>query len=455
MDQPPQYPVSDINLVLRACDPAEPLPPGDERYADFTDLRQGEGIAPLRASLQAPPVNASFHHSCLCGHRGCGKSTELLALKQWADENGFLAAHTEVDEHFGMIDLQFSDLFLLAATVAEDAMRDFGHPLPAERVRRVVKWFAEVSQQDEESVQSELAAEAGAQAEAGLPFLGKLFAKFTAGTRAGSSHVVTTRQRIQNYPDTLVDLTNEVLRAANETLAEHGRPRGLLIIFDNLDRYDPEHIHRALFRAGSLIGRLHCHAVFTMPVSLEYEPPDAIQDPHGFPTMLPMLALRRRQDTWARTVEDTVFADDALASVRDALARRVDIEAVFEDPADADLVVKMSGGCVRDLMHLVTLPFRYAGEASVFTRQAVRTAIQRMRATYVRRLTDEDYLLLAQIARREHVPRDDLTIRLLFHRFALEYLDQDGEPWMDVHPLVVETEGFQRALKSGSPLAQS
>jgi hypothetical protein len=63
-------------------------------------------------------------------------------------------------------------------------------------------------------------------------------------------------------------------------------------------------------------------------------------------------------------------------------------------------------------MHLVTLAFQQAGEK--FSHAAVVAAIQRYRATFVRRVTPEDYERLAQVAHRE-VPRDSLTARLLYH----------------------------------------
>jgi hypothetical protein len=112
----------------------------------------------------------------------------------------------------------------------------------------------------------------------------------------------------------------------------------------------------------------------------------------------------------------------------------------------------MSGGCIRDLMHLINLAYSHVLDSSRFTYEAVIRAIRDMRGTYLRRLNKDDYMRLAQIARREAVPRDALTNRLLFNRFALEYLDEEQEPWMDVHPLVIETESFRYAFASLSPL---
>ncbi len=52
---------------------------------------------------------------------------------------------------------QFSDLYLLAAMAVEAAVQHgIGQPLPARNVRQVVQWFAEVTQEDRETVKSEL-----------------------------------------------------------------------------------------------------------------------------------------------------------------------------------------------------------------------------------------------------------------------------------------------------------
>ena len=389
-----QLPADNLEDVLLACDPGEPLTPGDPRYMDFSSLRQGIGLASLQSELGAP-VRGRFHHRVLCGHRGSGKSTELLALKHWADGQGFHAVHTEVDRHFAVTELEFTDLYLLAATVVEETMSGAGKPLPEEKIKRVVSWFAEVIREDKHDMKSELAVEAEAQLGGRLPLgLGKLFAKFTAGMKGASSHAITTRQKIRNYPITLVDLTNDLLRAANETL-ESEKPKGLLILFDNLDRYEPTVINRALFRSSDLIRRMECNAVFAIPIELEYDPPaGAIQDCYGFSIVLPMLALRSKHDTWAADVAETPFRIGAIENVRKALALRLDLEKLFDNSADVDLLIRMSGGCIRDLMHLINLAYGHAFGSSRFTCEAVVRAIRDMRGTYLRRLNKDDYMHL-------------------------------------------------------------
>jgi hypothetical protein len=98
------YPVREINLILRACAAAESLPPGDPRHHDFSKLRGGDVLTEIGAILQSRLESGTYHHRILCGHRGCGKSTELRALKAWADQTGFLTIWIEVDLYCPSLD---------------------------------------------------------------------------------------------------------------------------------------------------------------------------------------------------------------------------------------------------------------------------------------------------------------------------------------------------------------
>jgi len=272
LDNELSYPVSAIDGILRACDATESLPPGDPRRYDFSKLRGINVLSELGNILRTPLRPGTFHHRILCGHPGCGKSTELRALKAWVDQAGLFAIWIEVDLYFGLIELHFCDLYLLAAQSVARGMSELGLPLPEEKLKHVVDWFAQITKEDLEKVESQLSLEAGVKLGSSLPFLAKLFANFSAGSKAGSNHHKTIRQELRQYPNELIELTNDLLRSANELLLGNGRPHGLLLLFDNLDRFEPETIRRLLFDGCSLVQPLACHAIFTMPINLHYVP---------------------------------------------------------------------------------------------------------------------------------------------------------------------------------------
>jgi hypothetical protein len=48
------YPVGDIQLTRRACNPAKPLPPGNRRWYDFKGLRGQSVVEQMRRILMTP-----------------------------------------------------------------------------------------------------------------------------------------------------------------------------------------------------------------------------------------------------------------------------------------------------------------------------------------------------------------------------------------------------------------
>lgn len=447
------YPVSDPTQVLRACRAAEPLQPGDPRRYDLAPLRHAQVLPRLEKVFSGEPAESAYHHRVLCGHRGCGKSTELLQFKKWADEHDFACVRLEVNVRLGHVDLEFSDFFLLAATAAEEAVKELGKSLPDKALRPILEWFREITTVDEETKGSELALEAGAQLGGKAPFgLAKLFGKFSSGLKAGSTHARTVRQQLRNYPDRLIDLTNALLEQARVQFEKGARPRSLVLLFDNLDRYEPEQIDRVLLRGSSLLEKLACHALYVIPIDLEYQPLSGpLRDSYGPPIVLPMVPLREREQPWRETVEKSAHLTQAVDGLRNALAKRLVIEEIFDDPADAERLVRMSDGCIRDLIHLVTLAYEMSEEERLSTK-GCDLAIRELRATYSRELAGDHYQRLAEIAARGKVPRDELTQSLLFNRWALEYTDPETGVWIDIHPLVIEIEEFRDAYRAHSNL---
>jgi hypothetical protein len=74
-------PATNITETYNAVNPEQPLQPGDPRYVDCAPWRGDEHIVNMiarriiRANAAAPVQHLK---QLLAGHRGCGKSTELL-----------------------------------------------------------------------------------------------------------------------------------------------------------------------------------------------------------------------------------------------------------------------------------------------------------------------------------------------------------------------------------------
>ena len=84
-----------LDNLYNAFDPFEPLPAGDPAYVDCREVRGDEDIL-TELGRKMPRIR---RNTCqlFSGHRGAGKSTELLRLKQYLEENKFFVVYFAID----------------------------------------------------------------------------------------------------------------------------------------------------------------------------------------------------------------------------------------------------------------------------------------------------------------------------------------------------------------------
>lgn len=82
-------PATNLTEAYNAVNPELPLQPNDPRYVDCAPWRGDEHIVRMIARrITRAEAAVPVHHltQLLAGHRGCGKSTELLLLKARLEE---------------------------------------------------------------------------------------------------------------------------------------------------------------------------------------------------------------------------------------------------------------------------------------------------------------------------------------------------------------------------------
>src|SRR5690606_28372206 len=77
---PPLTHAKTLRDVVRNCDPDVPLASDDPRWQDFSLARGHEATFALKKELEWRRSDR-FVHAALVSHRGAGKSTEILRLK--------------------------------------------------------------------------------------------------------------------------------------------------------------------------------------------------------------------------------------------------------------------------------------------------------------------------------------------------------------------------------------
>jgi hypothetical protein len=428
---------SNIKDAYDAVDPTVPLKQDDARYVDFQEVR-GENDE-IRAMLRRIDRTRSGSHLCqlFTGHRGCGKTTELFRLKNELEKINFFVVYFDAEETLDVSDLDYPDVLLAIAEQLEAQLRErAGIILKKELLEKVSEWFANITNTDVVSQDSDL----GMAGEIGIevPIFARLLAKVRSEVKNSSQRRTEIRQQLERRSSELIALVNDLIDNAQSRLSSKGQ-RGLVLLVDGLekvlyrvlDEKSGLNSHTLLFiYHGEQLRSLRCHLVYTYPINLMID--QNIGQIFTQTTILPMV----------RIYEPTGQPNEkGFELLRKALANRLDIDAIFTDPALVNKLIEASGGHLRDFLRLVRYAFDITDD--VVGPSQVERAINKLTVEYDYLLQADDLERLHRVHASKEIPSDARHALLLYNLLVLEYLN--GARWADVHPMVRRLPKFQKS----------
>lgn len=440
---------SDFTLLKRiynVFDPFQPLQAGDPAYVDCREVR-GDGDI-----LTEVGKNILWSDRMTCqlyaGHRGAGKSTELLRLQKHLNEKGCFVVYFEADEaDIEPEDAQYTDILLACTRHLLEALKDSASP------NILLDWLKERWLDLQDLAFTKISLES-LSVEAQIA----QFAKITANLRNEPSLRHQIRDKINPHTVTLIDALNYFIREAKQKL-----PNGyseLVLIADSLDRIVPitkennQTNHEQIFLDRSeQLQALDCHLVYTVPISLLYSNRAAdIANTYGIPQVLPMIMVQ---------TPDNEPYQQGINKVMEVLQKRLQrvepnlsIVQIFEQREALEKLCLMSGGHVRNLLLLMKEAMKYT-ETLPISNRALQRSISELRNTYRNTVYANEWEALAKVYQTKEIENDQLYRGLLFNRCILEYryINEEGESknWYDIHPLIKGIKEFQDAYKQLYP----
>ena len=437
---------SKIDRLFRACEPNESLSPDDPRYVNF-DSARGESPAPryARALRRADPTKADV--LLFAGHRGIGKTSELLRLKQLLEQPAsaenpyppFKVIYFDVSQTLDINDLDLPDLLVFITGEVQKQLRTVN-----------IKGFTATSiyfQRVWDDLKQVLGKEVDLkEAEAETPF-GSLAIEFK--NRPNARQML--RSAIERHSTSLLAAVNDLLTQANVALRSNGAGSGLVLLIDGLDKLvlrplddGKSNTHVRLFcdRAEQLAA-LKAHTVYTIPISLIYSPRGAqLAQTFGAHTEpLSMICLRGSDKS--RPIPST----SGMKKLWEMLERRsacadLGLESVFDQPDTGHYLCRMTGGHPRHLMMFMQAAINAVDQLPI-TRQAAEKAVQNYADSLLREIPDDFWPRLRKFAEpQNYIPKDEHHQQMLFYLHVFEYMN--GQPWYEVNPVIRELPKFKQ-----------
>jgi hypothetical protein len=389
--------------------PLEPGPNGEPNpfYVD----RPGNPLAELQDSLLAPFFQPpKFFFS---GHRGCGKSTELLRLAASPEINAkFWPIHFTIRDEADINDLDFRDVLLAIGGRLYRDYRAGGGKLPPQLIKELDSWRGQIETQVTTIIAgrtSESEIEVGLDAffaNAGLKM------KLEPATRA------ELRQVFQRKITGLIQVINDIAAAIQSR-----EKRLPLVLIDDLDKPDLE-IAKEIFQGRrEIMLQPNCSIVYTVSSALFYSKEfDAIRDRAIF---LPNVKLHPHQKSAERD-------RDGYTTLRFFAHKRMDKSLIQGDTLDQ--AISNSGGVFREMARVMRSAIGRARRRKATQIEAtdVEWAATEIRNEYRRILDKADIEFLRDVHRHNRLENHERLRPLLQLLALLEY--RNAENWCDVHP---------------------
>lgn len=408
----------------------------DPRWVD-TEAARGEyslnricrklGVDRTKRKLTAPDRG----YYLFCGHRGCGKSTELRRIAGELHHGDlyyvvFADAAQDLDVH----NLRYEDTLLHLAGRLTAKLDDENIRVEMVYLRKLQDWFTERIETTAQTNTFAMEAKAGAKADVGLPFLARVFAQISTAFKNDATYKVDLRRTLKNHFTDFSEGFNQLIYAAEEMIG-----RRILFVVDGTDRLGGEDAHAFFVADVHQLQQVRGVFVYCAPVRLAYEGTDVRQnftDIFG----LPMIKVAN---------SDGTRRDEGYDALRRMLHRRAAPELF--DAGVADYLIEHGGGHPRDLLELLLNAFKHA-EHDRFDGPSARRAVREMAAHYRRFLRPDDYRLLAAIDAGRSPQADTGRVNdLLYNLALLEY----NEFYWRSHPVIRTTPEYRSARDAIDP----
>jgi len=391
-----------------------PLKPGKNGKPNpFYIDRPGNPIDELADALLAPFYRPpKFFFS---GHRGCGKSTELLHLMGNPEiQKKYWPINFSIRDEADVIDLDFRDVLIAIGSRLFREYRNKGGDLPEQLLNELFGWQGKIEKEVSTILKGRVSErELDTSINAFFVNTG-LKMKLEPATR------VQLRQVVDNNITGLIGLINHI--ATTIFSRERLIP---LILIDDMDKPDIDKARAIFHDRREIMMQPNCAIVYTVSSALFYSKEfNAIRDQAFF---LPNIYLHP-------PMQPDVHHEEGYQTLRKFVHMRMNPDLI--EASALEQAVTYSGGVFRELARIIRTAIGRARrrKAARLDCTDIEWAATEIRNEYRRILDKEDIKLLKNIGNNNRLEYNERMRPLMQLLALLEY--RDAENWCDIHPVL-------------------
>lgn len=407
-----------------------PFPLEGESYDEFyVDTSKERSVKKASSSIvNCFRLNINPYMKILfMGHKGCGKSTELLNISRQLEDQYDIVRFSIANE----IELQGIEYIDVIFVIMEQLLAYVEHKeglrMNAKVLDQMYDYWNQKAFRESIRVSS---GENSVNAEAKLSFLKAVSLAGKGILRAGSESKEVIRKEIDPKLNTLLNMMNDMVADINNQLQRLYR-KELLVVIEDMDKLELEEARHIFVLHRRPILSLKMKMIISFPIHMVYTPDfSMIRDDFDKCILYSMIKV---------SGSDRAPYEAGIRIMREIVWKRMDLKLIDEEALR--LMILKSGGAIRDLFYMLSEAALYELDLDepeqVISLDAAEKVVQMLKSEYERNITSEaQFQTLIRIYQDPFPANTDEHLSKLLQ--TLSVIEYNGERWCGVHPVLVD-----------------
>lgn len=411
-----------------------PIDEKNEFYTDFSGFRKGFNERKIFKYLNINPTTKECNKISqtlklfLSGHRGTGKTTELLKLKNEIDETTcFFTVFCDLsDEELDVNNIDFIDIIILILEKLTETLKERKIDIPKANIEPFYNWYeqriTEINNQTDESASIEVEGKAGIN----LFSLFSLVSK-TKGKLSGSNSTKETIRKV--FKNKFSDFSlkfNEFILDIKDYLLKNGISKDLLFIIDGFEKIGSlEDRKKILIDNSNKFVEIKANMIITLPIELFSE----VSKLKEFASHIsfPLITLD----------------NNSKERFKEFIYKRIE-KNLFDSEQTVEKIIYYGAGSPRETLKIISNAYIQA-EREIIDLKSVQDAQKSISEELMKYLDEKEISLLKQIYIKTKIPFSDELAKLLIKKVLLDY--EDGLE-REINPILLDNEDFINLIKA-------
>ncbi|MDN5067548.1 hypothetical protein [Aliarcobacter butzleri] len=411
-----------------------PIDEKNEFYTDFSGFRKGFNERKIFKYLNINPTTKECNKISqtlklfLSGHRGTGKTTELLKLKNEIDETTcFFTVFCDLsDEELDVNNIDFIDIIILILEKLTKTLDDKKIDIPKANIEPFYDWYeqriTEINNQTDESASIEVEGKAGID----LFSLFSLVTK-TKGKLSGSNSTKETIRKV--FKNKFSDFSlkfNEFILDIKGYLLKNGISKDLLFIIDGFEKIGSlEDRKKILIDNSNKFVEIKANMIITLPIELFSE-------------------VSRLKEFASHISFPLITLDEnSKERFKEFIYKRIE-KNLFDSEDTVEQIIAYGAGSPRETLKIISSAYIQA-EGEIIDLKSVQDTQKSISEELMKYLDEKEILLLKQVYNKDNIPFSDELAKLLIKKVLLDY--DDGIE-RKINPILLDNEDFINLIKA-------